>query len=101
MSPIAQIALAAAGTYLIRVSMVVALGRLQLSARVAQGLRLVAPAVLAALVAQTLFLDDGDIRAWSAWYPASAIAALVAWRTRSTSWALLAGFISVWVLQQA
>lgn len=101
MSPMGQILLAAAGTYLIRVSMVVALGRLELSDRVERALRLVAPAVLAALVAQTLFLDDGELRAWSAWYPAAAIAAVTAWRTRSTSWALVAGFVSVWILQQA
>lgn len=78
--------------------MIVALGRLQLSARVERGLRLVAPAVLAALVVQTLFLEDGEIRGWTVWYPAAAIAALVSWRTKSTGWTLLSGFVTVWGL---
>ncbi|MFV2040276.1 MAG: AzlD domain-containing protein, partial [Acidimicrobiales bacterium] len=78
--------------------MIVALGRLNISARVEQSLRLVAPAVLAALVVQTLILEDGEIRGWTIWYPAAAVAALVAWRTKSTGWTLLGGFATVWAL---
>lgn len=98
MSPLLQIVLVAVGTYLTRISMIVALGRVTLSATVERGLRLIAPAVLAALVVQLLVLDDGEIREWSIWYPASGIAALVAWRTKSTAWTLLAGFVTVWAL---
>ncbi len=56
-----------------------------------QALSLVAPAVLAGLVAQTLFLDHGDVRPFGTWYLAAAVAALVAWRTRSFGWTLAAG----------
>lgn len=98
MSPFAQITLVAIGSYAIRVSMILALGRIELSPGVERGLRLVAPAVLAALVVQTLFLEDGEIRGWTIWYPATAVAALVAWQTKSTGWTLVAGFVSVWAL---
>lgn len=97
MSPLVQILLVAAGTYGLRVSMVLALGRFDLPPIVQEALRLVAPAVLAALVVQTLLLDDGEIRAWSSWYPAAAVAAAGAWATKSTAWTLVAGFVSVWL----
>jgi len=97
MNPLLQIMLVALGTYLLRVSMVVALGRFALPPSVERALRLVAPAVLAALVAQTLLLDDGGIREWSSWYPAAIVAAAAAWLTKSTAWTLVAGFTSVWV----
>ena len=58
-----------------------------------------APAVLAGLVAQTLFLDHGDLRPFGTWYVAAAIAALVAWRSRSFGWTLAAGMASVWLLE--
>ena len=86
MSPIVQILLVAVGTYLTRVSMVVALGGATLSPTVERALRLVAPAVIAALVVQTLFLEGGQFRDWNIWYPAAGVAALVAWRTNSTAW---------------
>ncbi len=98
MSPMLQVLLVAVGTYLTRVSMVIALGRVTLPPSVEHGLRLIAPAVLSALVVQLLLLDDGKIREWSIWYPAAGIAALVAWRTKSTAWTLLVGFVAVWVL---
>ncbi len=98
MSPMVQILLVAIGTYLTRLSMIIALGRATLSPTVERALRVVAPAVIAALVVQTLLLDGGKIRAWSIWYPAAGIAALVAWRTNSTAWTLLAGFVTVWLL---
>ena len=59
---------------------------------------LVAPAVLAGLVAQTLFLDAGELRPFGTWYVAGGIAAVVAWRTRSFGWTLLIGMVSVWLL---
>lgn len=97
-SPLAQIALAGAGTYLIRVSMIIALGRVALGPTVQRALQLVAPAVLAALVVQTLLLENGELRSWSIWHPAAAVAAVVAWRTKSTVWTLIAGFGCVWTL---
>ena len=98
MSPMLQILLVATGTYLLRVSMVLALGRFNLPAVLQRALRLVAPAVLAALVAQTLLLDDGNLRAWSSWYPAAVVAGATAAITKSTAWTLAGGFASVWVM---
>ena len=86
-----------AGTLAMRASMVTLLAGATLSPRVIQALRLVAPAVLAGLVAQTLFLDHGAWRPFGSWYLAAAIAALVAWRTRSFAWTLLVGMVAVWL----
>ena len=55
--------------------------------------------MLAGLVAQTLLLDAGEPRPFGTWYVAGAIAAVVAWRTRSFGWTLLAGMASVWLLE--
>ena len=89
----------AAGTLAMRASMVTLLADVTIPPRAEQALRLVAPAVLAGLVAQTLFLDAGQLRPFGSWYVAGAIAALVAWRTRSFGWTLLAGMLSVWLLE--
>ncbi len=79
--------------------MVTLLADVTIPHRVEQALGLVAPAVLAGLVAQTLFLDHGEFRPFGTWYIAGAVAALVAWRTRSFGWTLLAGMGSVWLLE--
>jgi branched-subunit amino acid transport protein len=50
-------------------------------------------------VAQTLFLDGGALRPLGSWYVAGALAAFVAWRTRSFGWTLIAGMGSVWLLE--
>ncbi len=85
------------GTYLLRVSMVALLGPTRtIPPRAEQALRMVAPAVLAALVATTLFRDGDGFRALGAWHGAALVAALVAVRTRSAAWTLLAGMIAVW-----
>jgi branched-subunit amino acid transport protein len=91
--------LVAVGTLGMRASMVTLLANVTIPERMEQALSLVAPAVLAGLVAQTLFLDHGDLRPFGAWYPAAVVAALVAWRTRSFGWTLLGGMASVWLLE--
>ena len=96
---LAIVLVVAAGTLAMRASMVTLLADVTISPRVEQALSLVAPAVLAGLVAQTLFLDQGAWRAFDAWYPAAAIAAVVAWRTRSFGWTLVTGMGSVWLLE--
>jgi branched chain amino acid efflux pump len=92
------VALVAAGTFAMRASLVTLLANVTIPPRVHQALGLVAPAVLAGLVAQTLFLEGGDIRPFGTWYVAAAAAALVAWRTRSFGWTLVVGLGSVWIL---
>jgi branched-subunit amino acid transport protein len=100
-SDLALVAIVAVGTLTMRASMVTLLANVTIPPRVEQALSLVAPAVLAGLVAQTLFLDHGAFRPFGTWYLAAAVAALVAWRTRSFGWTLLAGMVSVWLLEAA
>lgn len=99
MSDLLAVVLVGVGTYLIRVSMVVALGRITLTARAERALSLIPPAVLGALVAQTLLLEGDGIRDLSTWHPAALAAALVAWRTRSIGWTLVAGMAVLWTLE--
>jgi branched chain amino acid efflux pump len=89
----------AAGTLAMRASMVTLLADVTIPPRAEQALGLVAPAVLAGLVAQTLFLEAGELRPLGSWYVAGAVAAVVAWRTRSFGWTLLAGMASVLSLE--
>ena len=96
---LAIVMVVAVGTLAMRASMVTLLADVTIPPRVEQGLSLVAPAVLAGLVAQTLFLDHGDWRPLGTWYLAGAVAAVVAWRTRSFGWTLLTGMLSVWFLE--
>ena len=93
------VAVVAAGTLAMRASMITLLADVAIPLRVEQALGLVAPAVLAGLVAQTLFLDHGEFRPFGTWYVAGTVAAMVAWRTRSFGWTLLAGMLSVWLLE--
>lgn len=92
------VALVAAGTLAMRASLVALLANATIPARVEQALGLVAPAVLAGLVAQTLFLEGGELRPFDTWYIAAGVAALVAWRTRSVGWTLVVGIVCVWIL---
>jgi branched-subunit amino acid transport protein len=96
---LAVVLVVAAGTLAMRASMITLLSDATIPPRVQRALGLVAPAVLAGLVAQTLFLDAGELRPFGSWYLAGAVAAVVAWRTRSFGWTLLAGMASVWLLE--
>jgi len=96
MTDFALVLMVAGGTFLMRASLVVMLANVTIPERVQQALRLVAPAVLAGLVAQTLFLGGGRSGPVGTWYIAAAIAAIVAWRTRSVAWTLLIGMLAVW-----
>jgi len=65
-----------------------------------RGLRLVAPAVLAAiLVPQVLVTGSGQIEFLGPRPVAAVIAALIGWRTRNAWLAIGAGMISLWILQ--
>jgi len=96
-SPAVQVLLAALGTYLLRASLVILLGRVEISERIEAGLKLVAPAVLAALVAQTLIFDGDQIRGIGAWHLAAVVAAGVGWRWRSVAWTLVVGMGVLWL----
>jgi len=98
-SALAIVLMVALGTLLIRASLVMLLANVAIPLRVEQALGLGTVAVLAGLVAQTLFLDAGDLRLDPSWFLAAAVAALVCWRTRSFGWTLLVGMASVLVLE--
>lgn len=86
------------GTYLLRASLVVLLGRVTVNPRLERSFRYIAPAVLAAIVAPALLLDDGgrlvlvDPRVL-----AGLAAGLAAWRWRTIPATLVAGLAVYWV----
>jgi len=84
--------LAAIGTYVIRISGIVLLGGdRELPPRVRKALSLVAPAAMAAIVANSLFLEQGEWRGFGAWHLAAIVAVAVALWKRSMGWTLAAG----------
>jgi branched-subunit amino acid transport protein len=99
MSEIALVGMLAGGTLLMRASMVALLANVTLPDRLQEALKLVAPALLAGLIAQTLFLQAGEFRPIGTWHLAAVVAALVAWKTRSVGWTLVLGMGAVWILE--
>jgi branched-subunit amino acid transport protein len=93
-----EMLLVAAGTFMLRSSVIALAGHRQVPDRAQAVLRLIPAAVLPALVANSLFVQGHDVRPFGPWYVAAALATLVAVRTRSTGWTLLVGMVSVWVL---
>lgn len=87
------------GTYLLRASLVVLLGRVTVAPPVERSLRYIAPAVLAAIVAPALLLDgDGGLQVLDLRVVAGVAAGLAAWRWRTIPATLAAGLGVYWVL---
>lgn len=87
------------GTYLTRVSAVALSDRLgSPSARTEAMLRLIAPAVLAGIVADRLFLAGGELSGKWEWWVAGVVAGAVSLRWRSVGLTMLAGMGAVWLL---
>lgn len=86
--------LAGVGTYLIRISGIVLLGdRRDLPPRVTKALSLVAPAAMAAIIANALLLEGQEWRGFGAWHLAGVVAiALAVWK-RSMGWAFVGGTV--------
>jgi branched-subunit amino acid transport protein len=87
-------------TFAVRLSFIALIPPDRLPASVRGGLRLVPPAVLAAIIlpglvspAGTLLLAISNDRLW-----AGLLALLVAWRTRSTWLTIAVGMAALWVL---
>jgi branched-subunit amino acid transport protein len=97
-----QFLLVGIGTYLIRVSAVALVGGgVEIPPRVERTLRLIAPAVLAAIIANGLILDHGHLSGRVSWYVGVAVAVFVVHRFRSAAWAMLLAMLVVWALQRA
>ncbi len=91
--------LAGLGTYLIRISGVMLLRDPErIPVPVQRALRMVAPAAMGAIIANALFLDQGQWRELGAWHVAAAVAVGVAIWRRSQGWSMLAGALAFAVL---
>lgn len=89
------------GTYLTRLSFVAVFGRFGVPSWLALPLRYVGPAVLAALVAPAVIApnDAIDMSSGNPRFFAAAVAVLVALRTKSVAWTIVAGMGALWLLQ--
>ena len=88
-------------TFLIRLSFILLSDRLSVSDIVQRGLRYVPVAVLAAIIAPAMLQpeDSLDISFANFYLIAGIIAILVAWRTQNVIWTVVAGMVSLWMLQ--
>lgn len=99
MSPFVQVLLVGAGTYLIRVSAIALAGRFPEPTDATRAtMRLIGPAVVAAIVADRLFIQNGTAAVNWAWWIAAVIAAAVAFRWRSAGITMAIGMVAVWIL---
>ena len=90
------------GTYLLRLSFIGIVGDRVMPEWALVPLRFVAPAVLAALIAPAVLLNDGALDLSPASNPraiAALVALLLAWKTRSVPIVIAAGLVTVWALQ--
>jgi branched-subunit amino acid transport protein len=84
-------------TYMTRFAMIAALGR-ELPPLVRRWLRHVPVAVLSALIAPAALAPRGRLELGPhVW--ATAVATVVAWRTRGVMWTILAGMGTFWLLR--
>ena len=87
-------------TFGMRLSFIYLFGRFEIPALVQRALRFVPPAVLSAIIAPALFMPDNtlDLSLSNARLLAGIVAILVAWRTKSRLWTILAGMLALLVL---
>lgn len=94
-----QIALVGIGTYTIRVSAIALAGRFpEPSENTRATMRLIGPAILAAIVADQLLLDDGALDVRWTWLVAAGTAGIVAARWKSAGVTMAVGMAVVWCL---
>lgn len=88
-------------TYAIRLSLILAWGRVALPPALQRGLRFVPPAVLSAIIFPEILRHDGplDVSFDNIRLLAGAVAALVAWRTKNALLTIAAGMAVLWGLQ--
>lgn len=89
------------GTYAIRLTFLALADRMtELPPRVTSALRMIPPAALAALVAPALLRPAGTIDLAQPRLVAGAIAAVVAWTTRSVLGTIVVGMVGLVALQE-
>ncbi len=94
------IAIIGLGTYLIRLSFIGILGRVGVPGYIERPLRFVAPAVLAAIAVPELVAPEGTVAIGfdNLRLVAGIIAVAAAWKLRSMGPTIVAGMLSLWVL---
>lgn len=96
------IVLGGLGTYAIRAVFLLLADRVAaLPGRARVALRMIPPAAMAALTAPPLLRAQGSVSVATPEFLAGGVALLVAWRTRSIPWTLVAGFAAVLGFQAA
>jgi branched-subunit amino acid transport protein len=99
MNPAYQVLLAGAGTFLIRLSAIALMrGSGEVPPRVERVLRMIAPAVLAAVLAHALMVHDGSLRPLGTWHFAALIALGVALKWRQAGLTMGLGLVALWTL---
>ncbi|MEM8618928.1 MAG: AzlD domain-containing protein [Actinomycetota bacterium] len=102
MSAALQILAVGLGTYLLRVSAIAIVARSPETSDATQStMRLIAPAVLAALLADQLFVRRGSVTLHWPWLIAAVVAGVVAYRWRSPGVTMLVGIAAAWLLDSA
>jgi len=88
-------------TFAMRLSFIYLFGRIEIPILVKRALRFVPPAVLSAIISPALFMPQGTLQLNLHNYRllAGAVAGLVAWRSRSALWTILAGIAALLALQ--
>ena len=88
-------------TYAIRLSLILAWGRVTLPPALQRGLRFVPPAVLSAIIFPEILRREGalDLSIGNVRLLAGLVAALVAWRTKNALLTIAAGMAALWILQ--
>jgi branched-subunit amino acid transport protein len=100
MSSWAIVVIIGVGTYLTRLSFIGILGNRKIPGYVERPLRLIAPAVIAAIAIPEVVapFDVVDISFGNLRLSAGMIALAVAWKTRSMGWTIAVGMASLWLL---
>lgn len=95
----AIIVLVGALNYASRLSFIAVFSRRSIPPLLARALRFVPAAMLTALIVPLVVMPSGAIGPLSPRVPAALVAAIVAFRTRSTLATLVAGMLALWILQ--
>ncbi len=91
----------AVGTFLIRVSFILVLGKRQVPPLLSRSLRFIPASILSALVVPQILTRNSTLQI-SVSNPqliAGIVAGLVAWRTKNVLFTILSGMIVLWALQ--
>jgi branched-subunit amino acid transport protein len=89
---------AGVGTFLVRLSFIALLGRVEVPPVAVRALRFVPPAVLSAIILPEVVLRGGalDLRPSNARLAAATAAVLVAWRSRNVLLTIAVGMAALW-----